>query len=148
MNNTIARVTNTATMETTTYSNFTFDEVIKFNGRHYGVKNDGIYLLEGENDGGSEITGSFLTNKNHLGTQLLKKGAYIFIDSDNPTELTAIADDISSPAYQAEYAGKRTKIGRGIVGRYWAFTMKNLTGSRMRIRGMDAELEVMTRKIS
>lgn len=148
MDNLIAYVNNLKTEETTRYSNFTFDHVLKFKGKYYGIKADGIYLLEGVNDNGTQIDASFTTNKNSFGTLLLKRVPYVFLDTDTNTTLTPTVDDVVQPEYAAGYDGKRTKLGRGINGRYWAFTIKNILGAALRLNALELEPEVMTRKIS
>lgn len=148
MNNLIAYMTNTKTNETTRYSNFTFDHVLKFKGLYYGFKSDGIYLLTGADDDGTQIDASFRTNKSSFGSLLLKRVPYVFLDADTDTILMPSVDDIDYPEYTAGYDAKRTKLGRGIKGRYWSFAMRNVLGAPLRVKALEIELEVMTRKIS
>lgn len=146
--NTLAYCINTATKETTSYNNYEFDHVIKFHGKHYGVKADGIYLLEGVTDDGIQIESSFTTAKNDFESSLLKRVPYIFVDTDEDTIIRPIVNGIDYPDYVSLYGGKRTKLGRGINGRYWSFKFSNISGGLMRVRGFEIEPEVMTRRIS
>lgn len=148
MNNTMAFVTNTKTTETTRYSNQTFDHVLKFKGKYYGVKGDGVYLIGGADDAGTEIDASFTTTKHDFGSALYKRVPYLFPDTDTVINVVPVVDGVTHPAYQAGYDAKRVKLGRGIKGRYWAFTLTNEAGGNMRIASIEAEAEPMTRKIS
>lgn len=148
MNNTLAFVTNTKTTETTRYSNQTFDHVLKFKGKYYGVKGNGIYLIGGADDAGTEIAASFTTTRHDFGSALYKRVPYLFPDTDAVINLTPVVDGVTHPTYQSSYDGKRIKPGRGIKGRYWAFTFANEAGAEMRLASTEVEVEVMTRKIS
>jgi len=146
--NTHAFVTNTKTGESTRYENYGFDHVLKFNGSYYGVKSGGIYLLEGETDDGVQFEASFRTAKNDFNTSLYKRVPYLFVDSDYESKVTPFVDDIEQVEYSSGFDGKRTKIGRGIRGRYWSFLFRSVGGGELRIRGIELMPEVMTRRIS
>ena len=145
--NILAYVTNIKTGETTRYNDYPFDHVLKFHGKHYGIKSDGIYLLEGATDDGVQIKASFITAKNDFDSSLLKRVPYIFTDTDRDTFVTPHVDDSEYPSYSSNFAGKRTKLGRGIKGRYWSFEFSNVGGGEMRMRGFEIEPEVMTRRV-
>ena len=146
--NTMAYVTNMKTAETTRYNDYGFEHVIKKNGKHYGIKPEGIYLLEGLDDDGVELAAGFTLTKNDFKSSLYKRVPYIFVDSDNDTIITPTADGVTHPDYTSLYGGKRTKLGRGIKGRYWSFKFTNVAGGLMSIRGFEIEPELMTRRIS
>ena len=149
MNNTLAYVTNTKTKQTTRYNNYDFDHVVKFHGKHYGVKVDGLYLLEGNSDDGVQIESSFRINKNDFGVSQLKRVPYLYVDSDDDTDVTPHIDGTDSGfIYLAAFDGKRTKLGRGLKGRYWSFEFSSIGGIGFRVRGVEIEPEVMTRKYS
>ncbi len=146
--NTLAYVTNIKTGETTRYNDYAFDHVLKFHGKHYGIMPDGIYLLEGSTDNGVQIESGFTTSKNDFGSSLLKRVPYIFVDTDKETQILPIVDNVIYSKYLSKYTGKRTKLGRGMKGRYWSFEFSNIVGKAIHIRGIEIEPEVMTRRIS
>jgi len=147
MDMTLAYIVNAKTSETTRYSNFNFDHVLKFKGKYYGVAAGGVYLLEGADDIGTQIDARFRTAKNDFGTAHLKRVPYLFIDTDSDTMITPHVDDVQYPSYPSNYEGKRTKIGRGIKGRYWGFEFSNVSGASMRVNSAEFEPEVLSRKL-
>jgi hypothetical protein len=55
------------------YSGFNFNSYAKHRGKSYGAKNDGIYILEGEDDAGTKIHPGMRLGPHNFGTDREKK---------------------------------------------------------------------------
>ena len=119
--NAIAYVMNVHTQESTTYSNFGFLHIINIGGKPYGVKSDGLYLLEGATDTGININGTVTTKETDFGVFESKRVPTVYLNSDTLTTVTPTVDSTTYSAYSSTFGGRKTLIARGIEGRYWRF---------------------------
>lgn len=147
-NNSIAYVVNVFNNETTTYTNYDFLYITKLGGKYYGVKADGLYLLEGHEDDGVAIESTIKTSVMDFGTSLLKRVPYVYLDSDTQTELTAVCDEIkTSKKYKSSFDGRRTRLGKGLKGRFWSFELSNIKGQDFKIGSIEILAKALSRKV-
>lgn len=66
-------VFNGLSFEASLYSNWDFNSYAKLNGKAYGAKNDGIYLLEGDDDNGTDFHPSVMIGPTTMGTAKVKR---------------------------------------------------------------------------
>ncbi len=59
--------------EPSIYSGFNFNSYARHRGQYYGAKEDGIYLLEGEDDAGAEIHSGVRLSPANFGSERLKR---------------------------------------------------------------------------
>lgn len=146
-NNSIAYAINISSAETTEYTGYGFDYMIKLAGSYYGVKPDGLYLLEGADDDGTAIDGKIKTSMMDFGTALHKRVPYMYLDSENSTKISPYVEDTLVGQYDSGFNGRRTKLPRGPKGRFWAFEVTNVAGSAMKLGSLEAYAQVLSRKV-
>lgn len=128
----VVNLTNNAT---STYENFAFNSFATLGDRHYGVRSEGLYLLEGDTDAGAPIRASVSFGKQDFGTPSKKNmtRAYVGASSTGVLLLKIItatgAEHIytarASAAFQRE---QRFDVGRGIQANYFTFELFNKNG--------------------
>lgn len=130
------------------YRNYPFNGFAAFNGRYYGTADDGLYLLEGNDDDGDPIQASIKTALMDFGTGVLKRipDVYVaFVGSDKLLlkvvttgqrgEQQETIYTSSVPAGTALHNG-RIRIGQGLKSRYWQFELSNVDGAEFEIDEM------------
>ena len=143
VSNAVAYVMNVHTQESTKYSNFGFMHIINIGNKPYGVKADGLYLLEGTTDNGVAINGSATTKETDFGSFQSKNVPTAYLNSDTLTTITPIVDAVTHPAYSSTFGGRKTLIARGITGRYWKFKIDGI----QQVEGVEFLPETRQRRV-
>ena len=121
----------------TPYSNFDFDSFCRFNGKCLAANKDGIFVLGGDADNGTEISAYLKIGPDELGRTAQKRVrmAYIGAETTGALRLTVETDEQNERAYTFKPMGSaarersaRLPIGRGAKGRYWSFKISNVSG--------------------
>lgn len=141
--NAVAYVMNVRTTESTRYSNFNFLHIITIGGKPYGVKEDGLYLLEGDTDMGTAINGTIVTKETDFGIYNSKRVPKIYLNTDTRTKITPFVDDKPGPQYLSEFTGRKANLGRGLEGRYWRFKIENI----QKLEGVEFLSEDLRRRV-
>lgn len=143
--NALAWVMNLETGAPWLYSNFDFTSVVEQAGMLFGASQDGLYLLQGETDDGTEIASELKTGFIDFGTENKKRLPYIYfgytggeLECDVETfETHEYPDDIYTYGLEEREASaprnNRIALGKGLVSRYWRFTIRNLAGSAFKV---------------
>lgn len=120
----------------TRYSDYAFDSFCQGpDGKYYGIKADGLYLLEGEFNGDASIG---LGNID-FGSRTLKflPAAYVQASSDDVLELVVSGggDEYEYPARSSSDTLKthRFDLGKGLRENYFELTLRNTNGSKFDI---------------
>ena len=143
--NSVAYVMNVHTGESWEYSNYSFMHIINIGGKPYGVKSDGLYLLEGATDNGTVINGSITTKESDFGTFKSKRMFPLYLNSDTTTITTATVDSIVSTAkHTSSFGGRKTRIAKGLQGRYWQFTIENIK----KLEGLEINPQTLSRSVN
>jgi hypothetical protein len=116
------------------YEQYGFNSFFTRNGVNYGVAHDGIYRLDGELDQGELIQSIAQLPKTDMGDSRIKNVPQVYagIASGNRMILKVEADG-KTYYYDAQgsnetMTNQRFKLGRGLEGRYWTFTLLNHDG--------------------
>ena len=133
--------------EMTRYTNFDFQYIVRFNGDYYGVKENGLYLLEGDSDQGVPIQGRFKTAMLDFGTASHKRVPYAYIDTEDGTSITTYVEGEMVNTFYATHGGRRTRLDRGSRGRQWEFEIKNTDGGAMKIGSLELYAQTLSRKV-
>lgn len=119
---------------TSTFENYDFNSFAVIGGRTYGVKGDGLYLLEGDTDNGAPIRASVSYGKQDFGTKTMKHmtRAYVGASSTGKLYLKIIADGkeylYAARSSSPEMAQQRFDVGRGLQANYFTFELFNKDG--------------------
>lgn len=124
------------TAATTAYENYAYNSFAVVDGKAYGCKADGIYLLEGDDDEGVPVRASVNFGANDFGTTKHKAvpHAYVGVAADGQLWLRVQVDGGTSYTYQARSVNaaqqvQRFDFGKGLKGSYYTFELFNKDGS-------------------
>lgn len=142
----------------TQYTNFPFTDVAEFNGRYYGVADDGIYLLEGDTDDGAPIQAAIRTGLLDFEVRQLKdaKAMYIGYTSAGQIVLKVVTTgkgDRREDWYRMKHGSSdamrtgRFDIQRGLRSTYWQFELCNVDGADFEIDDATLVYRVLSRRI-
>jgi len=125
-------------------------------GRSYlGAKADGIYLLEGDDDGGTPIDAIASTGRMDFGTSNIKRvlAAYLGVDGAGQVNITLRTDaDHSYGPYQFRttptgHQVERVKFAKGIKSRYWEFDLENVDGGDLGIDEIEFDVIELSHRL-
>lgn len=150
----LATVLNTDTDALWHYDNYGFNS---FND-NLGAKDDGIYLLSGHDDYGSNIDASFDTAYTHLGSRGLNRlsgGLYLGLANDGPVRIkvTTSRNGVAEEDWYEEtktlgaYDTSRVNVHDGVTSHYWKFSVSNHEGSAIDLDTLHMYPVLLTRGI-
>jgi hypothetical protein len=135
------------------YDAFAFSSLIKWQGRYFGAKGDGIFELIGDNDAGEKIVSQVMLNKDDYGSPMLKRMQYVYagVATATPLTVTVTLDDASRYSYPlpatAALQNARAVLGRGLRARWWQLTFTNPDGGDFTLANAEALAELTDRRL-
>lgn len=128
------------------YRNYPFNGFTRFDAtkKYYGTSDEGLFLLEGEDDAGEPIEAWVKTALMDFGTGKLKKvpDVYVGFIGGNALLLKVVITDkgkqtehqyrTTMPAGPDLHPG-RFEVGRGLESRYWQFEIRNIDGAEFEL---------------
>lgn len=149
----VAWVVNARTGAHSDYQNWNFNSMAKIGEKYYGMKADGIYLMEGDTDAGTDIDWVIKTGLTKLGSSRIKKvpRAFIGIRSDGCILLKIATDQQRERWYKLDnledfLTSRQVKLGRGVKGLYWKFALESINGSSLEYDKIDLLPLVLSRR--
>lgn len=121
----VAWVVNAESSASTRYDTYGFNSFARIGGKHYGARQDGVYLLEGTSDAGEPITSGVSFGKQDFGTQALKHMNAVYAGvSSTGTLFLKVGDGKNSYTYKARRKDdhmrtQRFDTGRGLRANYF-----------------------------
>jgi hypothetical protein len=144
----VAYAMNTKTAQLTQYTNFDFLAIIRLGNSHYGVKPTGLYKFTGTTDNGAAIDARFTTHETDYGTNKLKNVAHVYLDSEDPSYTMAIVDGVEKTEQPSSFGGRKTKLARGTLGRWWQYRVRNKDSAKLRVASIETLVEERDRRIN
>lgn len=135
-------VVNLANNATTTFEGYPFNSFATIGSRAFGVKADGVYLLEGDTDDGQPIKASVSYGKQDFGSSTMKhmSRAYVGASSTGKLYLRVTADGktytYAARDFSPHIAQQRFDVGRGIQANYFTFELINNNGGDFEVDGV------------
>jgi hypothetical protein len=114
---------------TTRYDNYGFNSFAVINGTQFGMKADGIYLLDGATDGGRPITSGVALGTHDFGTQALKHLPAVYAGVSSAGRLyLKVSDGTNAYTYRARRSDEfmrvqRFDVGKGLRAGYFSFEL-------------------------
>jgi hypothetical protein len=148
-------VMNTETFETTNYLNFDFDSLVSFNEQPYGVTSSGIFLLEGDDDDGTNIDARILTGISDRGDENLKEVAHLYAQGEFQALILQLFPDGQTRIREYELTRvsnstgiihARAKGARGLRSRSWQMGFRNSSGGDFTIDKLGLLIRKLVRK--
>jgi len=131
-----ATVMNASNYAVTEYATYPVKSIGYMNGHYYGVLSDGVYLLEGDDDSGTDVDAEIETGPVNFAEKVTTypREAWIVYRSDGKVifriredEQTVYEADISFTSERLRE--ERAKFGRGLRDQFYAFGFKNKDGA-------------------
>lgn len=152
-----AVVLNTENTAVSWYDNYGFESIASMNGRTLAAGYDGIYELAGDDDEGELINARVVSGFTDFGTEKTKRldNMYFGYTSDGQLEVQAEVYESGSPptAYLLEprnaYAPRNSRVtpGKGLWGRFWRLTTRNVHGSDFEVRSASVDIAISARRV-
>lgn len=136
------------------YENFDFDAFAVIGQDYLAARGDGIYLLDGDDDNGTDIDAIATIGRTDFDEPVLKRvtAAFLGLNSAGQAHLTIRTDQgITTGPYKLRQAAtasttERAKFRRGIKSRYWEFDIANVDGGDLQIKSAEFETIVLGEK--
>lgn len=147
-------VMNSENFAVSQYDNYDFTSFGRLNGKYYGVKPDGLYLLEGGMDDTAYITATIKTAAMDMGTSNLKAvpQAYFGFTGDGSMVMKIIVDDKTETWYNMISTSEglhsqRLKLSKGLQGRYFQFELVSQNNTTLELDTIELYPIVLKRKL-
>ncbi|MDD4995815.1 MAG: hypothetical protein PHW53_05135, partial [Patescibacteria group bacterium] len=126
VSNAVAYVLNIHTGESYQWTNQAWLHIIHIGNKPYGVKSDGLYLLEGTTDSGTAINGIIKTKDTDFGSFKSKRIQSVYLNSDTATTVRPIVDGVAKNSHASSFGGRKCLLALGNQGRYWQFEVSGI----------------------
>ena len=136
-----------ADAEMTEYTGYEFDCIVYFMDKYYGVRSDGMYLLEGTSDNGTNIDVNLLTQHFDFDRSNKKRLPYLYAGSETDFTVSPIVDDASFGSYTSTKGNERVYLPQGATGRYWQFGFQNIDGNKLALDNVEVIINELRRKV-
>ncbi len=139
-----AIVMNLSNHAMTEYSNYNFNSLAHFNGVFVGANENGIYVLDGDDDLDQSVESHVRTGVHDLGSSgvtFSPREACLAYRSDGDIELEVEEDEDDSYSYTFNQvtgtaSDMNIPLGKGFTGRFYTLDLKNVSGSRFDIESL------------
>ena len=133
----VAWVLNPSNKAFSSYSNFPFNSFVQIENQAFGIADDGIYLLEGEDDDGEDIEGRLRMGLMDFGSSMWKnvRHAYLGIVSGGENLILRTVAIKEGNRVQDEYVLKpkesrsafetRAQFSNAVQARYWSLEVES-----------------------
>lgn len=146
---------NLTTGAVTHYTNYPFDNILRFGDRYYGIASSGVYLLGGALDGLDQIDAHIKTFQTTFGTTAQKRLSYVYASgrSEQGVVVGVTADEGDTYEYESDWGevpgntNHRTTVGKGIRGVYYALDVKNVAGGSLELDELKALVTPTMRRV-
>lgn len=151
-------VINAETFAVSEYDSFKYNSFFELGGKQYGVADDGIHLLEGDDDNGAEIQARAVTGRQLLGSSKEKRVPAVFPKywaADSLALLTVTTHNgtarierwYSVPSTDEQVPVQRKlRTGRGVKDVYWEVGVENRNGADFRLDALQLHVDHLSRE--
>lgn len=145
--------------QVTRYTNYPFNQIVRFQGNYYGVASDGLYLLGGDTDyhavtptGPSWAVKTAITD---FGSSMNKVTRETFLGARLGPAVSASVSigEAADVTYVAKILrgqkaqNHRVKYGKGLEARYWSFGFSDAAGGQAEIDTLEFDMRETGRKL-
>lgn len=144
---------NLQTNGSTQYENYGFNSFATFNGKYYGAKSDGLYLLEGDTDAGALIRARAAFGKLDFGTteKVTVEQCYVGMSGQGNLFLKVIANGVpyiySTRSFSDQLQQQRVTTGKGLRTNYVELEIYNADGADFELDTVKFIVADLSRKI-
>ena len=153
----VAWLMNTETTAASWYDNFDFESIAQPPGKVLAVGPDGLYELGGSTDSGEQIDAEVVSGFADFGAAQTKRvdSLYFGYTSEGRISVTTETYESGHPpsTYYLEQRdasaprNSRVTPGKGLWGRYWRMTIRNVDGADFEVHDATVDIAVSTRRV-
>lgn len=153
----VAWLMNTETTAASWYDNFDFESIAQPPGKVLAVAPDGLYELGGSTDSGEQIDAEVVSGFADFGAAQTKRvdNLYFGYTSEGRISVTTETYESGHPpsTYYLEQRdasaprNSRVTPGKGLWGRYWRMTIRNVDGADFEVHDATVDIAVSTRRV-
>lgn len=145
--------------QVTRYTNYPFNQILRFQGRYIGVADDGLYELGGDTDYNAGTPAGppwdWSTGMTDFGSPQKKNVREAFFSGRlGPKAVATVSvGEAADKTYNATIVrgataqNHRIKYGRGLAGRYWQFGLADPDGGELDLDAMQFDVAELGRKL-
>ena len=136
------------------YQNYNFNSACKFNGQYIAAGADGLYLLTGLDDNGTDIDASILLGDYDFGMDNIKTRPELFVnysgDGDLQVSLNVDQDEMDGPyeipaPHETKVQTRKARLPKGYRGSHYQYLLENVQGSHVNIQNLLLKFDVSKR---
>lgn len=152
-----AWVMNTETTAMGWYDNFSFESIVSWKGRELAVGPDGIHELTGDSDNGQKIDSFVESGFTDFGVAQTKRLDNIYFGYTSGGRISVTAETYESGHPPSTYfleqraadapRNSRVTPGKGLWGRYWRMTIRNVDGADFEVHDATVDIAVSSRRV-
>jgi hypothetical protein len=145
-------VVNMDTGASSQYDNYGFNSFFERDGIYYGIADDGIYKLDGDNDVGVGIDSVIEIGKSNYGTYKIKSSQGIYIGCSSTGKIFAkVVTERMEKIYEMSFNSttlqiQKIPISYKHIGSEWNVIITNDSGCDFNIADIDFKLVITTRR--
>ena len=153
----VAWLMNTETTAVSWYNNFDFESIAQPPGKVLAVGPDGLYELGGSTDSGERIDAEVVSGFSDFGVAQTKRvdNLYFGYTSDGRISVTTETYESGHPPstyyleQRAAGAPRNSRVtpGKGLWGRYWRMTIRNVDGADFEVHDATVDIAVSSRRV-
>jgi hypothetical protein len=154
-----AIVMNTETLTLTTFTEYGYNSFARAFGCNLAARADGLFELVGDDDNGLPINATVQLPTVDFGTSFVKVIERLYVGYRSLAEMVMRVRVDEAPsefdnvyvlpvASQPGLATQRLKVGKGLAGRYWTFTVNNLDGTGFTLDTIDVKMNRLERRVN
>lgn len=148
-------VMNTSSFAVSEYDNYPFNSFAKIQGKYYGANDNGLYLLEGEDDAGIPIQARVKLGETNFGRSTKKRldSVYLGFRADGGMLLKTVTEGNIERWYKV--TGDTDKLHRkrvhplakGVKAVWWEFTLENIDGADFEVSEIEFVPIMLSRSV-
>ena len=152
-----AWVMNTETTAASWYDNFDFESIAQPPGHTLAVGPDGLYELTGATDDGSPVRAEVVSGLQDFGAPQTKRMDYMYFGYTSGGQISVTPEVYESGHAPVTYfleqrdasapRNSRVEPGKGLFGRYWRVTIRNVDGADFEVHDTTVDIAVSNRKV-
>jgi len=153
----VAWIMNTETTAASWYDNFDFESIAQPPGKVLAVGPDGLYELTGDTDSGERIDAEVVSGFTDFGTAQTKRVDNLYFGYTSGGRSSGTAETYESGHPPSTYyleqrnasapRNSRVTPGKGLWGRYWRMTIRNVDGADFEVHDATVDIAVSTRRV-
>ncbi len=152
-----AWVMNTETTAASWYDNFDFESITQTPDGVLAVGPDGLYTLDAATDAGVNIQAEVVSGLQDFGAPQTKRMDYMYFGYTSGGQISVTPEVYESGHAPVTYfleqrdasapRNSRVEPGKGLFGRYWRVTIRNVAGADFEVHDTTVDIAVSNRKV-